>query len=421
MAEAVRRKALTCESVTTRALKAGLVSTDGDVLATARGLDSLITTSEQQHSQPFRGVPVLVLNARPSEIDVVQRLSAAGLLVFNDVDRRQHGGEVRHPRDAAFPLMAPCGPAAAAGESTAVAAASALSAVAAGAASAALLSAPASVPAAVLVRQCASWAGVTTYEGPAAGGTMYCASSVADLRAMAALLTDATQAPLTPTTPRPLAGLRVAFVSDRPLYNLDAACEDAVARSVAVAADVLKSKLGAEVTKLKAASLRGAADAADLLAGYDLLLSPAYAVGPGSDACAAGASAAVGDGFAAGLLLGRETLCLPCGMIATEDDGYGGDNDQAEREGLPVSMLLTALATPTSSSTTAEHGLLAAESAVLRAGAAYENITRWGSDLFAPGRPRLYVKEDMDDARESFGIYFVDSLLKYMGKRIATS
>jgi len=115
-------------------------------------------------------LPVLVLNARPSEVDAVQRLSAAGALVFNDVDRRQHGGAVRHPRDAAFTLVAPCGPAAGESESAVMAAASAFSAMAAGAASAALLSAPTSVPAAVLVRQCASWAGVTTYEGPTAAG-----------------------------------------------------------------------------------------------------------------------------------------------------------------------------------------------------------------------------------------------------------
>jgi hypothetical protein len=163
VADAVRRKTLTCEGVTTRALKAGLLSTDGDILAVARGIDAAGTSN-----QPFRGVPVLVLNARPSEVDAVQRLSAAVALVFNDVDRRQHGGAVRHPRDAAFPLVAPCGPAA--GESAVVAAASAFSAVAVGAASAALLSAPTSVPAAVLVRQCASWAGVTTYEGPTAAG-----------------------------------------------------------------------------------------------------------------------------------------------------------------------------------------------------------------------------------------------------------
>ena len=90
--------------------------------------------------------------------------------MFNDVDRRQHVGAVRHPRDAAFPLVAPCGPAAGESESAVVAAASAFSAVAAGAASAALLSAPTSVPAAVLVRQCASWAGVLTYAGPTAAG-----------------------------------------------------------------------------------------------------------------------------------------------------------------------------------------------------------------------------------------------------------
>ena len=77
--------------------------------------------------------------------------------------------------------------------------------------------------------------------------------------------------------------------------------------------------------------------------------------------------------------------------------------------GLPVNMLLTALAPPQ-----VDKGY----SQVVRAGMHYEAITRWHSDLFAPGRSRIYVKEDMDDARESFGIYFVDSLLKYLGKKI---
>jgi len=39
-ADTVRRKTLTCEGVTTRALKAGLLSTEGDILAVARGIDA---------------------------------------------------------------------------------------------------------------------------------------------------------------------------------------------------------------------------------------------------------------------------------------------------------------------------------------------------------------------------------------------
>lgn len=40
VADTVRRKTLTCEGVTTRALKAGLLSTEGDILAVARGIDA---------------------------------------------------------------------------------------------------------------------------------------------------------------------------------------------------------------------------------------------------------------------------------------------------------------------------------------------------------------------------------------------
>ena len=81
--------------------------------------------------------------------------------------------------------------------------------------------------------------------------------------------------------------------------------------------------------------------------------------------------------------------------------------------GLPVNMLLTALG-PSVALGQQDKGY----SQVARAGMNYEAITRWHSDLFAPGRSRIYVKEDMDDARESYGIYFVDSLLKYLGKKI---
>jgi hypothetical protein len=47
----------------------------------------------------------------------------------------------------------------------------------------------------------------------------------------------------------------------------------------------------------------------------------------------------------------------------------------------------------------------------------YESVTRWSSEVFAAGTTRALAKEDMDDARESFGIYFVTTLMKYLGKK----
>ena len=125
--DSIQQKQLTCESMTIRSLKAGLLSTEEDILSRARQFDCMDIDSS---TNPLRGVPVLIMKSRQTT-DVAQRLSTAGALLFNDVEK-QRDGKVRHPRDDSFPLLANCLPTVVGDDSMTVAVASALSAVAAG-------------------------------------------------------------------------------------------------------------------------------------------------------------------------------------------------------------------------------------------------------------------------------------------------
>ena len=261
--DSIQQKQLTCEIITIRSLKAGLLSTEEDILSRARQIDNMEIDS---FSNPLRGVPVLIMKSRQTEI-VAQRLSTAGALLFDDVEK-QRDGKVRHPRDDSFPLLANCLPTVVGDESMTVTVASALSAVAAGGASAVVLDAPVSLSAAVLARQCASWAGVTTYdEGSSSraaateGSMMYCASNIADIQTVAttrtaALLKASRDAAATTSIDdnsgesKPLEGLKIAYLCDRPLHNLDVLCEETVMRSISAAADTFKNKLGTNLTRL---------------------------------------------------------------------------------------------------------------------------------------------------------------------------
>ena len=265
--DSIQQKQLTCESMTIRSLKAGLLSTEEDILSRARQIDSMEIDSS---SNPLRGVPVLIMKSRQTN-DVAQRLSTAGALLFDDVEKRRDG-KVRHPRDDAFPLLANCLPTVVGDESITVAVASALSAVAAGGASAVVLDAPLSLSAAVLTRQCASWAGVTTYDEGSSratateGSMMYCASNIADIQTVAAtasamgrtaaLLKASREAAAASNNDnnsgdtKPLEGLKIAYLCDRPLHNLDVLCEETVMRSISAAADTFKNKLGINLARL---------------------------------------------------------------------------------------------------------------------------------------------------------------------------
>ena len=265
--DSIQQKQLTCESMTIRSLKAGLLSTEEDILSRARQIDSMEIDSS---SNPLRGVPVLIMKSRQTN-DVAQRLSTAGALLFDDVEKRRDG-KVRHPRDDAFPLLANCLPTVVGDESITVAVASALSAVAAGGASAVVFDAPLSLSAAVLTRQCASWAGVTTYDEGSSratateGSMMYCASNIADIQTVAAtasamgrtaaLLKASREAAAASNNDnksgdtKPLEGLKIAYLCDRPLHNLDVLCEETVMRSISAAADTFKNKLGINLARL---------------------------------------------------------------------------------------------------------------------------------------------------------------------------
>jgi hypothetical protein len=106
-------------------------------------------------------------------------------------------------------------------------------------------------------------------------------------------------------------------------------------------------------------------------------------------------------------LQGRLSLSLPGGVVAGEDDGYDSSlNELHDVEGLPVPIVLTAAARSTASS---EITTLIAECFVA--------ATRWSSEVFATGTTRESAKEDMDDVRELFGVFFPKTLLRYLGKQ----
>ena len=94
---------------------------------------------------------------------------------------------------------------------------------------------------------------------------MYCASNIADIQTVAATASAAmgrtstllkASRPVAATSSssssdiKPLDGLRIAYLCDRPLHNLDVLCEETVMRSISAAADTFKNKLGTNLTPL---------------------------------------------------------------------------------------------------------------------------------------------------------------------------
>ena len=90
---------------------------------------------------------------------------------------------------------------------------------------------------------------------------MYCASNIADIQTVAttrtaALLKASRDAAATTSIDdnsgesKPLEGLKIAYLCDRPLHNLDVLCEETVMRSISAAADTFKNKLGTNLTRL---------------------------------------------------------------------------------------------------------------------------------------------------------------------------
>lgn len=194
---------------------------------------------------------------------------------------------------------------------------------------------------------------------------------------------------------------KIAVVSSSSIFNINAVCENPVTVSIQVLGEVLKSQ-GIDVTFIKSKDV-----ATMKTVEYDFILGPASSTGQLEEKEMIGKGKELTD-TTSFIDFATDMVLFPCGVIADEDDGYGvlEYSDIVDREGLPISACLVA----TSKNDWNIQSLLH----ILRD---YESVTRWSSELFAPGTSRAQVKEDMDDARESFGIFFVRTLMKYLGKK----
>ncbi len=200
---------------------------------------------------------------------------------------------------------------------------------------------------------------------------------------------------------KPKESCKIAVVSSCSIFNTNAVCENPVTVSIQVIGEILKSR-GIDVTFIKSKDV-----ATMNTAEYDFILGPVSSTGQlkEDEMVAKGKELTDTTSF---IDLASDMILFPCGVIADEDDGYGmlEYSDLLDREGLPISACLVATTKNTWNVPSLLH--------IVRD---YESVTRWSSELFSPGTSRAQVKEDMDDARESFGIYFVRTLMKYLGKK----
>ena len=195
-----------------------------------------------------------------------------------------------------------------------------------------------------------------------------------------------------------ISSVKVAWIEHSPLIEPSVACAIDVAMEMLVRA-------GAEVKQVR---LKTAADLEALQNdGFSALVSP------GSPTAALPAAVHTSKTTTTltepwtTALLDNLSITLPCGVVAGEDDGYDSSmNEEKDREGLPINLCITSLSRAAQD-----------EDVIIRVATKYEAMTRWASSVHPVGATRLEAAADMDDAREAFGIYFVKSLLLYLGKR----
>jgi hypothetical protein len=382
----VRARALSlgasCETAVRSCLRAGLSHPDRDMLARARTLDA---ETGDHSALPLRGVPLYstCLN-RINGVCVDLPLEEQGALLWRAVSQDSH--PLPNPRDPEFGIDTD--------ESTGVA--SAVSAVAMDKVAAAVLPAvDGQVPEAV------GWVGLMGLAVPSEQGhTVICGSHFEDLLTLRQALFGPDSSPRPPAEAiKPLSGVRIAFTTDVALDG--GRVEVYVSNALRTALEVFEG-LGAECVKMKRADLEALQpdpSCAVLLCPRSLAAAPRLgSIVPQHKTC---------QNTVSSFLEGKLSVCLPAGVVAGEDDGYDSSlNELLPLEGLPVALTLIALQ-PTIKST---HTVLAVAEAYLA-------VTRWSSEVFAQGMSRETAKEDMDDARELYGIYFQLTLLRYLAKK----
>jgi hypothetical protein len=350
----------------------------------------------------------------------IEALSAAGSILFSDMSSAGTAGSQGvvpdapvNPRDRNFAIF----PGSVAHSSNEVSVLKAVTSIAVG-----------NIPCAVVrgspvdVSQAASWTGVSSYSSlkNLQDSEVICATDCETVaNTLAKLRNSGTSDVNQEQSSNTLQGFKIAVLISSGVLEPGLKSESSVKFSMEAAVSVFE-KLGAKCEKLKVTT--ASALTSEAVSGMDLFLCPASATAAiRRDDDDSSNRNALRKGIELPDVLKTDCVCLPCGLVADEDDGYGQVNEMADREGMPVGMLLISVkkggtGDASNTNTNSDDGNFSTPAA-LRAALAYESVTRWSSEVFAAGKTRDDAKEDMDDAREAFGIYFVSTLMKYLGKR----
>jgi len=367
-----------CEEKVAATFRQGLSGGDVDLLKRARELDGL-----GKERRPLYGKSIFL---SPRVGDFSRRLEEEHALVFRSADSNGN----LNPRDPLFAL----------GIVSDSEYNEAVDAVVKGALTAAVLPALDRR----LFPECFSWTGCLGVRLPGQeGGALFAGMSFLELEQLRNLLSPSRPEPQPGTNN--LSGVKVACLTTRTATDPKRAVCTCTKKSMEVFAESLK-RLGAEVTTLKAESRELDLDDVRAL-GCSILISPATAfAAPDIGAVAdRGAVDHVSSALSAALS-DCLSVTLPVGLVAGEDDGYGDDsNELRPREGLPINAVVTSLDGKD------------CDGALRLARIFDENYSRWSSEVFKVGATRFTASEDMDDAREYSGVYFVSTLLKVLGKR----
>lgn len=382
IAESIVKGDKSCESVVLETLKNGISGGELDVLQRARELDKNSALGAK-----LFGVP-LFMGMDRVENSVYQKLAGEGALIFKDTEVAAIG----NPRDCQFPIGA--------GSTRGTAA---VNAVARGNVKAAVLSSPVDD----LMPQSLAWTGLTGIRLPAAESvdTVLCGTSMNDLLLMRGILSGISH-PLRAYSANslPLDGIKITYIEDWALTDMSAPVELSVSHAVSVAIAVLEN-MGASCTAIKTRGREQSLEQMLREPQCHVFISPATrsAALPLSEE----KQAPQPLGGVALSLSSNLAVSFPVGLVAGDDDGYDSDtNDERWREGLPINMVAVAIQDDSRCT-----------EACLEVARCYENASRWASEVFAAGATREAAQEDMDDAREVYGVYFATSLLRFMGRK----
>ena len=385
---------VTCETVVKQLLRQG-VSSEGnfDVLAAARELDLTTKQNSKTELPPLLGVPLWCSGV---DSGIRSRLVSAGALLFGagGIDDGR-----KNPRDVTMKMSSQRF-----SESDV-----AVDAIVKGQVAGAVL--PVLEENLAPFAESIYWTGLVAVKAFHAdlGTYVICTTSLSDALSLSDIISSGRfpQAGILECSPAnlqlPLEGTTVALTS-QVVSDPDAPLEESTKQSINCFVDVLK-KMGAEVLKAKE-------EVSSIVQGeekYHVLLSPATATAALPIASQTSSSRPPPNyspdprpGYA--LPQAAMTLTMPIGLVAGDDDGYDTSmNEERAREGLPINCLLTACSGHTEK--------------LVKLALAYEKYSRWSSEVFSPSQTRQTAQDDMDDAREAFGIYFSSSLLRYLAKK----